>query len=69
MPPEGPDAWPTAKLELTIDRSPEFQAEVRKSARALHVQTKTEAVLDAQKYSSLTKMFSVTAYIFRFITN
>ncbi|KRY32962.1 hypothetical protein T01_14861 [Trichinella spiralis] len=44
------DAWPTAKLELTIDRSPEFQAEVRKSARALHVQTKTEAVLDAQKY-------------------
>ncbi|KRY13811.1 hypothetical protein T12_6961 [Trichinella patagoniensis] len=69
MPPEGPDAWPTAKLELTIDRSPEFQAEVRKSARELHVPTKTEAVPDAQKYSSLTKLFNVTAYVFRFITN
>ncbi|KRX14238.1 hypothetical protein T07_4968 [Trichinella nelsoni] len=56
-------------LELPIDRSPEFQAEVRKSVRELHVQTKTEAVLDAQKYSSLTKLFNVTAYVFRFITN
>ncbi|KRZ54398.1 hypothetical protein T02_3224 [Trichinella nativa] len=63
------DAWPTAKLELTIDRSPEFQAEVRKSARELHVQTKTEAVPDAQKCSCLTKLFNVTAYVFRFITN
>ncbi|KRY13810.1 hypothetical protein T12_6961 [Trichinella patagoniensis] len=63
------NAWPTAKLELTIDRSPEFQAEVRKSARELHVPTKTEAVPDAQKYSSLTKLFNVTAYVFRFITN
>ncbi|KRZ07030.1 hypothetical protein T11_11806 [Trichinella zimbabwensis] len=63
------DAWPTAKLELVIDRNPEFQAEVRKSARELHTQTKAEPVLDPQKYSSLTKLFNVTAYVFRFITN
>ncbi|KAL1232567.1 Alkanesulfonate monooxygenase [Trichinella spiralis] len=63
------DAWPTAKLELTIDRSPEFQAEVRKSTCELHVQAKTEAVLDVQKYSSLTKLLNVTAYVFCFITN
>ncbi|KRZ91048.1 Anaphase-promoting complex subunit 10, partial [Trichinella sp. T8] len=62
------DVWPTAKLELTIERSPEFQAEVQKSARELHVQAKTEAVLDVQKYSSLTKLLNVTAYVLRFIT-
>ncbi|KRY84331.1 hypothetical protein T4D_7354 [Trichinella pseudospiralis] len=63
------DAWPTAKLELAIDRNPEFQAEVRKSARELHTQTKSEPVLDPQKYSSLMKLFNVTAYVFCFIMN
>ncbi|KRY15519.1 Anaphase-promoting complex subunit 10, partial [Trichinella patagoniensis] len=62
------DVWPTAKLELTIDRSPEFQAEVQKLARELHVQAKTEAVLDVQKYCRLTKLLNVTAYVLRFIT-
>ncbi|KRZ33774.1 40S ribosomal protein S3a, partial [Trichinella pseudospiralis] len=56
------DDWPTTKLELAIDRNPEFQAEVRKSARELHTQTKSEPVLDPQKYSSLMKLFNVTAY-------
>ncbi|KRY00669.1 hypothetical protein T4E_11325 [Trichinella pseudospiralis] len=60
MPSEGPDAWPTAKLEFTIDRNPEFQAEVQKSARELHMQTKTEPIIDTQKYSSLTKLFNGT---------
>ncbi|KRZ47850.1 Transposon Tf2-6 polyprotein, partial [Trichinella nativa] len=63
------DAWPMAKFESVIDRNPEFQAEVRKSARQLHTQTKVEPALDPQKYSSLTKLFNVTAYVFRFIRN
>ncbi|KAL1229545.1 Immunoglobulin superfamily member [Trichinella pseudospiralis] len=63
------DAWPTVKLELVIDRNPELEAEVQKSARELHTQTKAEPVLDLQKYSSLMKLFNVTAYVFRFITN
>ncbi|KRX12510.1 Transposon Tf2-6 polyprotein, partial [Trichinella nelsoni] len=63
------NAWPTAKLELVIDRNPEFQAEVRKSARQLHMQTQAEPVLDPQKYSSLMKLLNITAYVFRFITN
>ncbi|KAL1242540.1 Tetratricopeptide repeat protein 21B [Trichinella spiralis] len=58
----------TLKEYMTEDRSPEFQAEVRKSAHELHVQAKTEAVLDVQKYSSLTKLLNVTAYVLRFIT-
>ncbi|KRY73894.1 hypothetical protein T4A_9581 [Trichinella pseudospiralis] len=56
-------------LELVIDRNPELEAEVQKSARELHTQTKAEPVLDLQKYSSLMKLFNVTAYVFRFITN
>ncbi|KRY81274.1 hypothetical protein T4D_16120 [Trichinella pseudospiralis] len=56
-------------LELVIDRNPELEAEVRKSARELHTQTKAEPVLDLQKCSSLMKLFNVTAYVFRFITN
>ncbi|KRY65027.1 hypothetical protein T4A_7068 [Trichinella pseudospiralis] len=63
------DDWPTTKLELAIDRNPEFQAEVQKSARELHTQTKSEPVLDPQKYSSLMKLFNVTAYVFCFIMN
>ncbi|KAL1232207.1 ATP synthase subunit alpha [Trichinella pseudospiralis] len=63
------DAWRMVKFEFAIDRNPEFQAEVGKSARELHTQTKAEPVLNPQKYSSLMKLFNVTAYVFRFITN
>ena len=66
-----PDEWPSMNVEPT----PESQVEIRASRRVntlLAVEKKKcsiASIIDVNAYSSCTKLFRVTAYVYRFARN